>query len=263
MTYMLTPGRIGRLSGPAFVLLMAVFGGACGPKPGSEQSAIVVAAASDLRKVSEPLATVFERSSRLRVTFSFASSGQLEQQILRGASFDVYAPATRSYCQSVERDGLADAGERLYALGRLVAWSKTMQLTSLDELKDGRVRRIAIANPQYAPYGLAAQQALQNAALWPAVKSKLVYGETVAQAYEMAQTANAEVAFVAVALIKGEGGFSFPVAQNLYTPIEQAAVVLKGSRNKSGAEAFVNFLLSPEAQRIFQEYGFGPPEPRQ
>ena len=193
------------------------------------------------------------------MTFGFGSSGQLEQQIRHGASFDVYAPAARSYCLSLERDGLAEGGDRLYGLGRLVAWSKTLPLTSLEELKESRVRRIAIANPRYAPYGMAAQQALQAAGLWPAVQSKIVYGETVSHALEMAETGNAEVALIAVALVRGSGGSLLPIDQSLYSPMEQAAVVLKSSRNKPAAGAFLEFLLTPEAQRILEEYGFGHP----
>ena len=130
---------------PAILALFLVASSAaCTRAVSTKQPAVLVAAASDLRKVSQPLAAAFERSTGLRVTFSFASSGQLEQQIRRGAPFDVYAPAARSYCQSLERDGLADGEDRLYALGRLVAWSKTLQLSSLEELKESRVRRIAI-----------------------------------------------------------------------------------------------------------------------
>jgi molybdate transport system substrate-binding protein len=242
-----------------FALLLVASSAACSRAVRTEQTTVLVAAASDLRKVSQPLAAAFERTTGLRVTFSFASSGQLEQQIRRGASFDVYAPAARSYCQSLERDGMADGEDRLYALGRLVAWSKTLQLSSLEELKESRVRRIAIANPRYAPYGMAAQQALQAAGLLPAVQSKLVYGETVAHTLQMAETGNAEVALVAIALVQGSGGSSFRIDPSLHSPIEQAAVVLKDSQNKPAARTFLEFLLAAEAQRILQEYGFGHP----
>jgi len=120
---------------PILALCLVASSTACTRVERTKQTAVLVAAASDLRKVSQPLAAAFERSTGMPVTFSFASSGQLEQQIRQGASFDVYAPAARSYCQSLERDGLADGEDRLYALGRLVAWSKTLQLKSLEELR--------------------------------------------------------------------------------------------------------------------------------
>ena len=250
-------GRRARLG--IISLILAFFGAACSPASKAKPAPIIIAAASDLIKVSQPLAETFERSTGLQVTFSFGSSGQLEQQIRHGASFDVYAPAARSFCQSIERDGFADGPDKLYAYGRLGVWSKSLPLSSLQDLTSPQVRRIAIANPHYAPYGMAAQQALQAAGLWPKVEAKIVYGETVANALQMAQTGNADVALVAVALTKETGGSLVLVDQSLYNPIEQAAIVLKDSKNKPGARSFRDFLLTPEAQRIFQEYGFGHP----
>ncbi len=239
------------------VLLMAVMLSGCSSGPGREHPAVLVAAAADLTKVSQPLGRAFERSTGIRVTFGFGSSGQLEQQIRQGASFDIYAPAARSYCEAIERDGFADGVDKPYALGRLVAWSKSLQLGSLDQLKEARIQRIAIANPGYAPYGAAAQQALQKAGLWQAVQPKIVYAENVAHALQMAETGNTEVALVALALVRGNDGSVLAVDPSLYSPIEQAAVVLKGSQNKQAAKSFLDFLLAPEAQEIFKEYGFG------
>ncbi len=252
----LNPGRNRWISLTAILSLLL---SGCSARVATEHSVLLVAAASDLTKVSRPLAGAFERSTGIRATFNFGSSGQLEQQIRQGAPFDVYAPAGRAFCQSIERDGFAEGEERLYALGRLVAWSKTLDLKSLNELADAKVRRIAIANPRSAPYGVAAQQALQSAGLWLQIQSKVVFGESIAHTLQMAETGNAEVALVAIALVKDVGGSSLPIDWNLHSPIEQAAVVLKDSKNKQAARAFVEFLLTPEAQEILKEYGFGHP----
>ena len=247
--------------GALLQVLVVVATVGCGRVQTEERPTVLVAAASDLIKVSQPLASAFTDSTGLRVSFSFGSSGQLEQQIRQGAPYDIYAPAARSFCQLLERDGFADGEDKIYAIGHLVAWSKTLPLSSLDELKKSQVRRIAIANPRYAPYGLAAQQALQAAGLWQLIQPKLIYAETVAQAYQLAETANVEVALVAQALVTNAGSSFFLIDQKLYRPIEQAAVVLNGSKNKPAARAFLEFLLTTEAQRILRDYGFGPPQP--
>ena len=229
----------------------------CGTRDASAPPTVLVAAAADMMKVSRPLARAFEQATGMGVTFGFGASGQLEQQIRQGASFDVYAPASRSYCTSIERAGLTDGKVKPFAVGRLVAWSKTVQLNSLKELSGSRVKKIAIGNPSTAPYGKAAQEALKNSGLWPEIESKVVMGETVAHALQMAETGNAEVAFVSMALVQDTDAYAFPVEPSLYVPIEQAAVVLKDSRNKPAARAFLDFLAGSEAQRILADYGFG------
>jgi molybdate transport system substrate-binding protein len=229
----------------------------CGAQVASGPPTLLVAAAADMMKVSRPLSRAFEQATGIGVTFGFGASGQLEQQIRQGASFDVYAPASRTYCTSIERAGLTDGKVKSFAFGRLAVWSKTVQLKSLKELTGSSVRKIAIGNPSTAPYGEAAREALQNSGIWPEIESKVVMGETVAHALQMAETGNAEVAFVPLALVQDADAYAFTVEPSLYSPIEQAAVVLKDSKNKQAANAFLDFLAGPEAQRIFAEYGFG------
>ena len=125
-----------------FALLLSLGIVACNPQNPTPTPSIVVATASDLVKVSEPLATAFERTKGVRVTFSFGSSGQLGQQIRQGAPFDVYAPAARSYCESLRRDDFLEGDCRVFALGRLAAWSGNFSLQSLSELGDKQIRRI-------------------------------------------------------------------------------------------------------------------------
>lgn len=249
-------GRLALLSGAVLGICLLLSG--CGKQDISGPPTIIVAAAADMMKVSRPLARAFEHARGIGVTFGFGASGQLEQQIRQGASFDVYAPASRSYCASIEHAGLTDGKVRPFAVGRLVVWSKTVQLTSLKDLTGSRVKKIAIGNPGSAPYGEAAREALKNSGLWPEIASKVVMGETVAHALQMAETGNAEVAFVSMALVQDTDAFSLPVEPGLYLPIEQAAVVLKDSRNKQAARDFLDFLGGSEAQRILAEYGYGP-----
>jgi molybdate transport system substrate-binding protein len=247
--------KMALLFGALLATCMLLLG--CGARVVSGPPTVLVAAAADMMKVSRPLARAFEQATGAGVTFGFGASGQLEQQIRQGASFDVYAPAARSYCTSIERAGLTDGKVKSFAFGRLVAWSKTVRLNSLQELTGSRVKKIAIGNPTTAPYGEAAREALKNSGLWPEIESKVVMGETVAHALQMAETGNAEVAFVPMALVQDAGAYSFSIEPRLYHPIEQAAVVLKDSKNKQAARAFLEFLGGPEAQRILAEYGFG------
>ena len=242
------------------IVIFALISVGCTSRNSGENPPLLVAAAANLLKVSRPLEAAFERSGAGAVIFSFASSGQLEQQIRQGAPFDVYAPAARSFSQSLERDGLVEGQAKLYALGRLVAWSQRFELESLEELREDRIRRVAVANPRFAPYGVAAQEALQASGLWQALQPKLVYGESVAHTFQMAETGNAEVALVALALAQDVGRPYLLIDQSLHRPIEQTAVVLKGSENKPAAKAFVEFLSTAEARRILEEYRFGLPE---
>ncbi|MBI3894674.1 MAG: molybdate ABC transporter substrate-binding protein [Acidobacteria bacterium] len=217
-----------------------------------------VAAASDLIKVSIPLGRAAEALG-IKITFSFGPSGQLEQQIRHGAPYDVYLPAARTYAESLQRDGLAEGEVLVYALGRLVAWSNTLHLNSLADLRKANVDRIAMANPQYAPYGFAAQQALQAAGLWQALQPKLIYADSVSHAFQMAETGNADVALIAIALVRDSDRPFLVIDPKLYSPIEQAALVLRSSQNPQASKAFLEFLKGNEAREILRAYGFGNP----
>jgi molybdate transport system substrate-binding protein len=238
----------------------------CSTPPQDESGTLVVAAASDLAKVGPVLQVAFRRVTGYEVTFSYGASGQLAEQIRRGAPFDVYLPAARSYCEALERDALIEGRCEAYALGRLVAWSRELALQSLDELAQEDGLRIALANPQYAPYGQAAQQALERAGVWNAVQPRVVFADSVSHAFQMAKTGNADVALVAIALIKDEGGNSLAVDPALHEPIEQMAAIVRSSAKivrssakKEAARALVDFLTGLESRRILETYGFGHP----
>ena len=242
-----------------FIAIFVLRAVGCTGRNSGQDPQILVAAAANLLKVSRPLGAAFQRSGAGAVIFSFASSGQLEQQIRQGAPFDVYVPAARPFSQSLERDGFLEGQAQLFALGRLAAWSRQFELESLEELREERIRRVSIANPRFAPYGVAAQEALQASGLWQALQPKLVYGESVAHTLQMAETGNAEVALVALALVQDSDRPHLLIEQSLHHPIEQTAAVLNKSENKQAARAFVEFLSTAEARRILKEYGFGLP----
>jgi len=244
----------------ALSIILVLVGVGCHVQEQDVPPTIFVAAASDLLKVSVPLKKAFERSYGTKATFSFGASGNLEQQIRHGAPFDLYAPAARGFSQALLQDGFVEGGIKFYALGRLAAWSRNIPVQSLAELKGDGIRRIAIANPAYAPYGLAAQQVLESLGLWSTLQPKLVYADSVAHAFQMAETGNADVALVAISLVSDMQGYSLEIASSLHAPIEQTAVVLKSSRNQVAAKAFLDFLGTAEAQKILREYGFELPQ---
>jgi molybdate transport system substrate-binding protein len=220
-----------------------------------------VAAASDLTLAFEELGKVFEKDTGQKVTFSFAASGALAKQLGQGAPFDLFAAANPSFADAVVEAGACDgASKARYALGYLVAWSKQggARLASLSDLARPEIQRIAIANPEHAPYGKAAREALLRAGVWSAVEAKIVHGENVRQALQFAQTGNADVAIVALSLVaQDHSGHALAIDPRLHAPIEQTLVVCRRGKNEAGGRAFARLVASPEGQRLLKRYGFG------
>jgi molybdate transport system substrate-binding protein len=220
-----------------------------------------IAAASDLTLAFEELGKVFEKDTGQKVTFSFAASGALAKQLGQGAPFDLFAAANPSFADAAIAAGACDgASKTLYALGHLVAWSKQggARLTSLSDLVKPEIKRIAIANPDHAPYGKAAREALLAAGVWSAVEPRIVQGENVRQTLQFAQTGNADVAIVALSLVaQDRSGHTLAIDSGLHAPIEQTLVVCRRGKNEAGGRAFAKLVESPEGQRLLKRYGFG------
>ncbi len=242
--------------------LLAACGGAASPATpsgGGPVSEITVAAASDLRPAFEELAARFEAETGTRVRFSFGSSGQLREQIISGAPFDLFASANGAFVDDVIAAGRGIAATRAnYALGRIVLWSAPgVRLPgSIDELTDPTYRRIAIANPTHAPYGLAAEQALMSAGVHGQVRARLVYGENIADTLRIIDSGNADVGIVALSLAIANGGEFTLIPANLHAPLEQALVVTATGRRAEAAAAFASFIGSPAGREVMVRYGF-------
>jgi molybdate transport system substrate-binding protein len=220
---------------------------------------ITVAAASDLRPAFDELGAAFTTATGTKVVFSYGSSGQLREQVLNGAPFDVFASANVDFVDAVIKAGRGDAATKAdYALGRIVLWSPSgVTLPSqLQDVADPAYRRIAIANPAHAPYGVAAEQALQSAGVYDTVKSRLVLGENVADTFELAKTGNADVAIVALSLAIADGGPYTLIASELHKPLEQALVVTATGPRGATAAAFAAFVSSVEGRAVMVRYGF-------
>ncbi|MFN0165300.1 MAG: molybdate ABC transporter substrate-binding protein [Bryobacteraceae bacterium] len=214
---------------------------------------LLVAAASDLSSLQEPLASAVPGC---RVRFVFGSSGMLARQIAQGAPYDVFLSADEHRVRELSDQHALDPDILIYAVGRLAMWSKSLRLTRLAELTGPAVRHVALANPAHAPYGLAARQALERAGLWNQLKEKLVMGENVRQALEYASSGNADVALTAWSLVSRRGGVLVP--SDLHEPIRQSGGVVRSSRQKETARRFLAFLTSDRGRRLLRENGLWP-----
>jgi molybdate transport system substrate-binding protein len=234
-------------------------------RPATETSRqITVAAASDLGPAFDEIGREFEKKTRIKVVFSFGSTGMLTQQIANGAPMDVFAAANVSFIDELERKGLIiPETKALYARGRITLWSNkgaAFKPTLISDLTRADVKRIAIANPDHAPYGMAAKQALEGAGIWDAVKPKLIFGDNIRQTLQFAQTGNVDVAIVALSLSMGtnDGEWTL-VPEELHKPLDQALAVIKSTKSETEARQFAQFINSPDGRTIMKKYGFTMP----
>jgi len=227
------------------------------PAPGQE---ITVAAAADLTPAFEELGREFETATKTKVVFVFGSTGTLTQQIENGAPFDLFAAANVSYIDQLEQKGLIIPDSKaVYARGRITLWTANespVRFQGIEDLARPEIQRIAIANPDHAPYGLAAKQALQSAGVWDRVQPKLVYGDNIRQTLQYAQTGNVEVAIVSLTLSINSNGRWTLIPEELHQPIDQGLAILKTTGNEQAARAFATFISSPKGKATMKKYGF-------
>jgi molybdate transport system substrate-binding protein len=217
---------------------------------------LLIAAAADLSPLEKPL-TAAAAKLGLRVRFVFGSSGMLARQIENGAPYDLYLSANVQFANDLAKSKhLVPETVTAYAKGRIAVWSASGKFGSLKDLEGSGVRHVAIANPAHAPYGQAARQALENEGLWKSLEGKLVYGENVRQALQMAESGNADVAIVSWTLVFNRGGILLPA--ELHQPIVQAGGVVAGSRNEANARRFVKFLTGRAGQHLLEAHGLPP-----
>ena len=239
------------------------------PLPVGASREIIVAAAADLRSALGELAANYQKQKGTSVRLSFGSSGTLSQQIKNGAPFDVFLSADENYPKELIAEGFADRDSLYsYAVGRLVLWVSVASSLNIEQrgmgvLLDPSVKKIAIANPQHAPYGRAAVAALGHYGLYDKVAARLVLGENVLQAAEFVESGNAQAGLVALSHalapgMKGTGRY-WEVPTDAYPHLDQAAVILSRSQHKKDAGEFLAYLKTPEAQQILRRYGFSVP----
>ncbi len=229
---------------------------------------LAIAAASDLQAAFPAMTAQFEKSTGHHVEVTFGSSGNFVAQIQNGAPFDLFFSADIDYAKRLESAGLAEPGSVYeYAIGKIVLWARKdsgIDVTrGVAVLRDDRVRRIAIANPQHAPYGRAAVAALKHEGLYDAVQAKIVLGENISQTAQFVQSGNADVGIIALSLAMApkarEMGAYAEIPSGSYPPIAQAAVIVKASKHKTLARDFLAFMKRPDTIALMQSFGFVTP----
>jgi molybdate transport system substrate-binding protein len=230
-----------------------------------------IAAASDLKFALDKLSRQFETNTPgVQIKISYGSSGNFYAQIQNQAPFDLFFSADIQYPQKLIEAGFASPTNLFrYAVGRIVLWvpkQSTIDLEKLgiNALLDPSVRKIAIANPQHAPYGRAAVAAMQSTKIFSQIKSRLVYGENIAQTAQFVQTGAADIGIIALSLalappMKDAGRFwELPIGT--YPKLEQAGIVLNSVKDTRTALAFRDFVSSDAARAVLARYGFVAPE---
>jgi molybdate transport system substrate-binding protein len=227
-----------------------------------------VAAAADLQFALKDLSARFEKQTGIKVQAIYGSSGSFATQITSGAPFDLFLSADLRYPEKLVKDGLAEPSTLYkYAMGRLVLWvpigSRIDVNKGLAVLTDPGIHKIAIANPQHAPYGRAAVASLKSVGIYDKVEVKFVLGENISQTAQFVESGNADAGLIALSLaispaMKSRGRY-VEVPQGAYPPIEQGAIVLKASKQKDAAAKFLAYLKTEEARSVLRTYGFSDP----
>lgn len=228
---------------------------------------IQVAAAADLKFAMTDVVKSFEKKHPGdKINVSYGSSGKFFTQIAQGAPYALYFSADIKYPKMLQKYGLTASQPKLYAIGRIVLWSPTLDAghMTLDNLTDKNITRIAIANPKHAPYGLRAEEALKSAGIWDKIQHKLVFGENIAQTTQFVQSGNAQIGIIALSLAKapelgakttGPGSY-YLIPADRHEPLEQAYVITKKGADSKLAHEFAAYMSSPQVIEIMRRFGF-------
>jgi molybdate transport system substrate-binding protein len=267
--------HISRAAGFLAVLAAMVVVGAsgCGPSkaptPAAKESKLTVAAAASLRFALPEIIAAFEKEKKgTKVEAIYGSSGSLSQQIAAHAPFDVFLSADENYAVELVRQRHGVGGSILrYATGRLALWvprDSPLDISKgMEVLSDPSVKKIAIANPKLAPYGVAAEESLKSAGIYEAVKDRLALGENIAQTAQFVESGAAQAGLIALSLVVApemkDKGHSWTVPESSHTPIVQSGCISAYSKDQRLAEAFMAFLQSDPAREVLRRDGFGIP----
>jgi molybdate transport system substrate-binding protein len=241
----------------AFILLL---GGSAASTWAAEVH--VAVAANFTQPMKQKIIPVFEKDSGDTVVATYGPTGGLYAQINNGAPYDIMLSADAERPKALEASGAGVAGTRFsFAFGKVVLWSPTPGIVDAkgEVLSKGNFKHLAVPNPKIAPYGLAAQQALQKLGLWEKLEPKVVYGQDLNQTYQMILSGNAALGFVALSQVKADrpGDAVWAPGADLYAPIDQQAILLTRSKDNAGARAFLAFLRSAKGKALIESFGYG------
>jgi molybdate transport system substrate-binding protein len=228
---------------------------------------LTISAASDLGPAFREIGPLFEAETGIKTRFNFGSTGQLAQQIEQGAPVDVFAAADAARIAALGSKGLVISDSvKVYAVGRIVLWTREdspLRVERVEDLLQPEVQKIAIANPDHAPYGVAARQAMQSVGIWEQVQDGLVLSENVQQALQYAQGGNVDAAIVAHSLAVQSGGRWTLLPAELHEPIVQVLAVISTTAHDREARRFADFVTGPQGREVLRGYGFTLPDQEQ
>jgi molybdate transport system substrate-binding protein len=228
---------------------------------------ITIVAASSIKFAMADIVSKFNAENlNDAVTAMYGSSGKFTTQIQNGAPFDMLFAADVSYPQMLKKEGLTSSDPVVYAIGRLVIWSSTTDATklTLQKLSNANIRKVSIANPDVAPYGMRAKEALKSVGMWEKIQSKLVFGENIEHATQMVRTGAADAGIIALSLARNpalskQGGYSL-IDSSLHGSLAQAFVINKRAKDSALARRFAAYVQTPESRKTIEKYGFVLPE---
>lgn len=249
-----------KLLRPLLLALLVLFAA------GAHADNFTIAAAADLRFALDDIIEVYRRDHPQQAfEVVYGSSGKITTQIINGAPYDIFFSADILFPERLRAEGFTANEPAVYAIGRIVIWSNTLdawQLTFADLATDPRISRIAIAQPSHAPYGLRAQEALQATGVWERVQPKLVFGENIAHTAQMVESGAADVGIIALSLAKFPELARHPyhlIDEKLHNPLTQGYVITKHGDDKQTVADFARYMETGAAYEIMERYGFEMP----
>ncbi len=231
------------------------------PRGAGAAEKLTIAAAADLSFAMKEIGLSFEKETGVKPVFSFGSTGMLTKQIEEGAPFDVFLAADMKHIDELKNGGyVIPESVIVYARGRIVlASNKSIGRVTLKDLLNPemkQIKKIAIANPAHAPYGIAAMEALNKAGVWDKIKDKIVYGENIRQTLQYVQTGDAQAGIIALSIADVPEIVYTGIDSSLHNPITQAAAIVRTTKQEKAAKEFIGFIKGPVVRRILKKYGF-------
>lgn len=221
---------------------------------------LTVAAAADLVFAFREIGDLYEKESGNKLNLIFSSSGTAREQIENGAPYDVYASANIKFVDDlIEKDKIIADSKELYGIGRVgvaTPVGSSLQVNAIEDLLNPAIKKIAIANPEHAPYGLAAKEVLESLGLWEKLKDRLVYGKDIQDTLALIKTGNVEAGFISLSVVKKDEMNFLLADDSLHKPLKQAIAVVKGTDHEKAAREFIKTVNSNPGREIMKKYGF-------
>jgi molybdate transport system substrate-binding protein len=224
------------------------------------QAELTVAAATDLIIAFKEIGKLYEKTTNTKLNLIFSSSGTAREQIENGAPYDVYASANIKFVDDlINKDKIIADTKELYAIGRVgiaTIVGSSLPVKEVSDLLKPEYKKIAMANPEHAPYGLAAKEALESLGLWEKLKDKMVYGKDIQDTLMLVKSGNVEAGFISLSVVNKEEVNFLLMDDKLHKPLKQAIAVVKDTKHEELARDFIKFVNGEQGREIMKKYGF-------